>query len=155
MSMVQTLTTTTGRIGRRSYWIGAVVVLVAVMVVGILVGVIQALMGALDNTLASRLAIAVITLPALFPAYALMVKRANDLDLQPWMVWLVMAITVLEMARQLFDWGYASNPLTIALTVVYVLACLWSIVMLGFIRGTVGPNRHGPDPVAGTQPASA
>jgi uncharacterized membrane protein YhaH (DUF805 family) len=32
---------------------------------------------------------------------------------------------------------------------------LYLLVVLGFLRGTAGPNQFGPDPVGGTAPAAA
>jgi uncharacterized membrane protein YhaH (DUF805 family) len=35
-----------------------------------------------------------------------------------------------------------------AIALIPILGGLWLLIELGFLRGTVGPNRFGPDPVA-------
>ncbi len=35
------------------------------------------------------------------------------------------------------------------------LVSIWLVVELGFLRGTVGPNRFGPDPLAGSGTGTA
>jgi uncharacterized membrane protein YhaH (DUF805 family) len=46
----------------------------------------------------------------------------------------------------------AMNSLDYLLGIIGLGVGIWSFVELGCLRGTVGPNQHGPDPL-GTQPA--
>jgi len=41
----------------------------------------------------------------------------------------------------------------ILITLVPLIGPIWSLIEVGFLRGTVGPNRYGPDPLAGPQTA--
>jgi uncharacterized membrane protein YhaH (DUF805 family) len=52
--------------------------------------------------------------------------------------------------------GAAQIVLVVAgfvLGVASIAIGIWMIVELGCLRGTVGPNRYGPDPLGGTEPA--
>jgi len=37
----------------------------------------------------------------------------------------------------------------LALSLLSFAISIWAIVVLGFLRGTRGPNRYGPDPLEG------
>ena len=45
----------------------------------------------------------------------------------------------------------------IVVLVVYAIGifALYLLVVMGFLRGTPGPNQYGPDPLAGSAPATA
>ena len=40
-----------------------------------------------------------------------------------------------------------NDTLTLILSLIGLLLMLWGIVVLGFLHGTRGPNRFGPDPL--------
>ena len=42
----------------------------------------------------------------------------------------------------------APNPVDWVLNAIIFVVALWFFVELGCLRGTVGPNRYGPDPLA-------
>ena len=119
-------TTFRGRIGRLHWWVGNLILLAAQFLVGILFGI--GLMGAgydLDDPVAAGNIVDGITLVTglvfLLPTWALVAKRLHDRD-------------------KSVKW--------ILLFLVPVLGWLWLLVELGFLHGTVGPNRFGADPVA-------
>jgi uncharacterized membrane protein YhaH (DUF805 family) len=41
------------------------------------------------------------------------------------------------------------------LSLVVGVFAIYLLVVLGFLRGTVGPNQYGPDPLGGTASATA
>jgi uncharacterized membrane protein YhaH (DUF805 family) len=151
-----------GRIGRKQYWIGNLVIVVAAFVAGVLLGVLRAVADprALEQlTLSGQpptLAESLLALALLYPAIALTAKRFNDRDRPGW-VWIALAVFTLPMyVGPLFGtfWNYAalfegSAP---AHETVYFagLGVVWLVAMvdLGFRRGTAGENRYGPDPLA-------
>jgi uncharacterized membrane protein YhaH (DUF805 family) len=45
--------------------------------------------------------------------------------------------------------------ITNILGIVVGIFALYLLVVLGFLRGTPGPNQYGPDPVGGTATATA
>jgi uncharacterized membrane protein YhaH (DUF805 family) len=86
-----------------------------------------------------------------YPEFALAVKRSNDRNLSPWVIGVFFAINV---ALNLFViLNGAIDPQNQANQIIflpYALLLLVLIVELGFRRGTEGPNRFGPDPLANT-----
>ena len=54
---------------------------------------------------------------------------------------------MLDPIGRLADSDLVSFPLSLAGLVVAV----WGLVELGFLRGTVGPNQYGPDPLEPAQ----
>jgi uncharacterized membrane protein YhaH (DUF805 family) len=59
------------------------------------------------------------------------------------------AITILALKtyRNLNDWPVTQSALAIPVLIPLALFGLWYLVEAGFRRGTVGPNRYGPDPL--------
>jgi uncharacterized membrane protein YhaH (DUF805 family) len=85
--------------------------------------------------------------------FALSVKRLHDRDRTGWwLVWqlliillavilIVVAIVVPEEQRPLwYALGGGAGVLAFVISV-------WLFVQIGFLRGTQGPNRFGPDPL--------
>lgn len=145
-----------GRIGRRTYWIGAAWLLLAALVAMFSIGVAEGVLTPGQG--ASRwgtIGIFLVTLVLMLPSYSLAIRRTNDLDYPAWTAWAITGLSVVDSARSLGGWGYADNALTMIFGVLFALAFLWAVVVLGFRRGTVGANRHGPDPVADAAPAVA
>ena len=90
-------------------------------------------------------------------AFAVGVKRLHDRDKSGWWVLLFyLAPSVLGSIANTSEQPLAGFVLGLASFVISI----WALVELGFLRGTVGPNRYGPDPlqrpdVASVAPASA
>jgi uncharacterized membrane protein YhaH (DUF805 family) len=77
-------------------------------------------------------------------AFAIGVKRLHDRDRSGWWILLFyVAPSVLGGAGNTTDGALASGILGLAALVF----SLWGLVELGFLRGTVGPNRFGLDPL--------
>src|SRR5437899_2597355 len=121
-----------GRIGRQSWWLGLlalviiewVVIFVLAMVFGVSLRPATdpnnpAAMGAMGAGAAGLLGI--IGLIFLWPALALYTKRWHDRDKSGW--WTLIGL-------------------------VPIIGGIWLLVELGFLKGSSGSNRFGPDPVA-------
>jgi uncharacterized membrane protein YhaH (DUF805 family) len=132
-------TSFSGRINREPFWI-ACGILAAVEVAA------QWLAGQAEGDTLST----VLDLAFTFPEFALAVKRANDRDLTPWIVALFFAGNVaLDLFTLLNGPLDTSNPTNGIILIPFALLAVALIVELGFRRGTEGPNRFGPDPLAG------
>ena len=101
-----------------------------------------------------------------YPAYALMVKRRHDKDNNGMDVLIYMGITAVLMLVQALGIGYdtmtvgqytfpAPSMILSILSFIVGIYALYLLVVLGFLRGTAGPNQYGPDPLAGTAAAAA
>ena len=128
-----------GRISRQTFWIGVAVLLVVELLAHIIAEEIQG----------DRLG-AIVDLAFAYPEFALCLKRAHDRNLPLWVLItffvgsaLLDFLTVLEMA------GTDDQPSapSVALALLFTVLGLVLLVELGFRRGTVGPNQHGPDPL--------
>jgi uncharacterized membrane protein YhaH (DUF805 family) len=129
-----------GRISRLPFWI----------CVGILV-VVEFTTEGLASWIGGDTLSALLDLAFIYPEFAVAVKRANDRNLSPWVVGLFFAV---DAALNLFT--LINGPIdpaqdinTIIILPAFVLGVIL-LVELGFRRGTEGPNRFGPDPLANT-----
>ncbi len=132
-----------GRIGRQTFWIamGAVYVL----------NVLACLLA--DQIQGDRLS-AIVDLAFTYPEFAITLKRAHDRELPVWLL-----ITFFT-ANAVFDFldvlglpiavNDTSNVLALATMIPFAVFGVALLVELGFRRGTAGPNKYGPDPLART-----
>ena len=132
-----------GRISRIEWWIGSVVLAI--------VGLAERwLFGSFTPKHLLSWPYTFWQLALLIPAAALFIKRLNDRDRPSWVgqTYVAMAI-VFSLAPHL---GLFILPnargLGAILFWIYAPFGLWILVDMAFVRGTDGPNRHGPDPLA-------
>jgi uncharacterized membrane protein YhaH (DUF805 family) len=142
-----------GRISRRQWWIGFVIVCIGNVLGGLLLNP--------DFFLADTLPPpswpdTLWQIAMLYPATAITVKRFNDRD---WPAWLGYAFAPIGAVLYLAPhFGQAIGPQSPAILMVLFWAfaayLVFAFIDNGFARGTDGPNRYGPDPLAGgAQPA--
>jgi uncharacterized membrane protein YhaH (DUF805 family) len=145
-----------GRINRRPYWIASLIVLAIALVAGVILGILVVVTVGEDET-ALAIASLVLQLVVLYPALALTVKRLHDRDRPNWWAAIIFVPTVLSAVLGVFGmdvYGPSQSMIAIIVNVVLVIVSIWFLIELGFLRGTPGPNRYGPDPLA-AQPAAA
>ncbi len=147
-----------GRIHRAKYWLGVVLwALAGLLAFGIILNVTWHAISAYsaDNTggfianLGLGIVLCVVVgIPTLISGCAIGVKRLHDRNRSGW--WILVFYfgpSVLNLIDRLADSAVLSFVLQLAIVVVAV----WGLVELGFLRGTVGPNQYGPDPLAPAQ----
>ena len=121
-----------GRIGRQTWWLGLIVLLVLQWIVMFVLSLVFgiSMMGNMDpnNPEAMGMAMGAMSVPFiivllifLWPALALYAKRWHDRGKSGW--WTLILL-------------------------IPIIGGLWALIELGFLRGTEGPNQYGPDPVA-------
>jgi uncharacterized membrane protein YhaH (DUF805 family) len=146
-----------GRINRRSYWIGTIILaavnLMIAFVVGRLLGV-----SITAPDFRFKLVSLVFAVLFLYPAAALMVKRLHDRDRPAWLAALFLAPTLIKSVIALIGTtGNQSNPSTLdvlvssILAIVFAIVGIWAFVELGCLRGSVGTNQYGPDPLSSSE----
>lgn len=96
-----------------------------------------------------RLAI-LVDLAFTYPEFALSVKRANDRNIPTIALGVFFAGSVLLDFLTLIGWDSTDqqNPVTLVILAAWGALALVLLIELAFRRGTVGPNRFGPDPLA-------
>jgi uncharacterized membrane protein YhaH (DUF805 family) len=128
-----------GRINREPFWIAVGILAAAETVTQWLALQIE------GDTLST-----ILDLAFTYPEFALAVKRANDRDLSPWVVALFFAGNVaLDLFTLVNGPLDTADPINSIILIPFALLGVILIVELGFRRGTSGPNRFGPDPLAG------
>lgn len=152
MPMSQLLFSFSGRLNRKPYWLTALAMLaitiVAIIVIAIVMGGAAALAGN-SSGLAGMgigliLLLIIIYIPLLWVGLALGAKRLHDRNKSAWwlaLFWLLPAV--------LQGIGEQIGNLGIVLTLAAFGISIWGLVEIGFLRGTVGPNQYGPDPLEG------
>ena len=139
MDWVHLFTSFEGRITRQPFWI-AVAIFVAIDI-------------AVSLTISGDRLSAVIDLVLTYPQFAVCAKRGHDRNTPKWVVGLFFAINaifdVLVLAGLVTLGDLKSAPPTLAMVfaIPFFVLGLALIIDLGFRRGTVGPNRYGPDPL--------
>lgn len=145
-----------GRIGRATWWMGSIGLVIAnVVATGIAYfifkwGIVFTLPGRLI-----ALAIAVVTMVA---GYFLAAKRFQDRDRPALLAQLVLAFWAIKAVLDLFRITgdpFAQNWIDKGFWFGALAIGLWYFVELGCLRGTVGANQYGEDPLANDGAASA
>ena len=127
---MQSLFSFDGRLNRAKFWLILIATDIAVFVLlAILVAVIggsmtmgeDGSMPSMGGGVIGNLVALVIFVAAVWIGFAVGVKRYHDRGKSGWWVLIVL---------------------------VPVIGGLWYLIECGFLRGTIGPNAYGPDPVA-------
>ena len=127
-----------GRIGRARYWIGTLAALALVLVFYVLLASLVWLLGLTINAEEIWLIGTPIILVAAYATIAMSVKRLHDRNKTGWWVLIFyVAPSVLE--------GFIAPG---SGAIISSFFGIWALIELGFLRGTSGPNRFGPDPLA-------
>lgn len=139
-----------GRISRLPYWLGGIA-LAVVMSIAIATGLELAAIPVSPWTRVLP------TLVILWPLAATSVKRAHDRNRSPWIlapafaaefILIALDFAFVEQAPvKVTDANYTGLSFFLALTILNYAYQLYLLVELGFLRGTIGPNRYGPDPL--------
>ena len=148
MDLSYILTSTSGRIPRSQWWAGVLILVVISLVINLIL--IYAL--GIMFTTAGRIIALIVQLVLAYPFYAVSAKRFQDRDKPGTLAWIFVGLSILASLLTLI--GAMGNPrqpgvLDWIFGVASLIVAVWYIVELGILRGTVGSNTYGPDPLAG------
>lgn len=140
-----------GRIGRGTYWIG----LISISVVGFVAGLIlwRIFGERLILSGGGRFAQFVVVMALLYPGYCVMAKRFQDRNESPSLALAGIGVMAVKAVLDLFHITgdpWVPNRLDTVFLVIQVGIGLWYFVALGCLRGTIGDNHYGRDPVPAT-----
>jgi uncharacterized membrane protein YhaH (DUF805 family) len=137
-----------GRINRAKYWL----IILIYVIVGLILGVIGL---ALGQGVAMQVLGGIVELVALVSSLAAATKRLHDRGKSAW--WLLVFYLVPGVLTGIGA-GIELSSGPMALGVIFTIAGLavgiWAFVELGCLRGTIGPNPYGPDPLGPQAPAT-
>jgi len=176
---------TDGRISRKTWWIGAIILGVVNVVISLLILPLIGLggpnmaailsaqsdpaqVGALvaSAVQASAWGSLVLFLVFAYPAYCLSVKRRHDKNNAGRDVLIYFGVTVVMLLIQALGLGYSMTDIqgmvvpmpSLLFSIVGGLTAifgLYMLVVLGFLKGTDGTNTYGPDPLTSGVAATA
>ena len=168
-----------GRLNRQRWWIAAIVLAVVIIVISIVIlpliglGMMPAMPTIDANTTAADIANVVsaarakagwvslvLFLVFLYPSATIAIKRRHDRNNNGLDVWIYFALLVvtqlisaLGIGMTTMDIGGTSipvpGPIVTGLGFIVGIYALYLLVVLGFLKGTAGPNNYGPDPLQG------
>ncbi len=144
-----------GRIARKPYWVGILIIITSSIVLTLSLGPMFGV--SVDSLMTEQRPIGTVKLDMLinllvfWPGLAITVKRLHDRNRPA--TWGVVLYAVFFVAIAMEFLGMAGTPEAPALPYVITLLAmvgigLWLLVELGFLRGTPGVNEYGPDPLA-------
>jgi uncharacterized membrane protein YhaH (DUF805 family) len=137
-----------GRINRAKFWLAILVFFIA----NIIVAILQWMLGSLGDILAVIVGIAIF-----ISGIAVALKRLYDRD-RPWWWLLIFYIapvvligigTIFGVVAVATDASTGGGILASLFFVAGGAIAIWAFVELGCLRGTIGPNQYGPDPLGG------
>ncbi len=151
---VQFLFSPRGRISRSQYWLRYVLPVAAiglVLQIAIVASGEDKPVGKVFEAISN-----IFLLVTLWPGIAILVKRIHDRDKPGWLVFVLyvpLAIFLVAAAGTLIALIAEVEAALFAIVATAILAtvvlgiCIWFFVEFGCLRGTIGANRYGPDPV--------
>ena len=140
-----------GRIGRGTYWIGTIGIAVVSFVAGLILWRIFGERLILSG--GGRFAQFVVVMALLYPAYCVMAKRFQDRNESRSLALVGIGVMAVKAVLDLFHITgdpWVPNRLDTIILVIQVGIGLWYLVALGCLRGTIGDNNYGRDPVPAT-----
>jgi uncharacterized membrane protein YhaH (DUF805 family) len=151
MKLIEFFCSFGGRIDRKTFWLMSIAFL-AVELVAIL-----AVAGPNVALSVSDRWTAIVVIAFVYPQFVIDVKRGHDRNIPMWIICAFYAVAIVRDVLVEFGWlttqvnqnvfSY-TNVTSFAVTMLIGIAAIALLVELGFRKGSEGPNRYGPDPLA-------
>lgn len=154
--IVSLLTTTDGRIGRQQWWLGVV----ALIVVSILASIVLGIISFGNATVLAWLAV-LLNIVLIWPSYCIGIKRRHDRDSDGTDLKILiggsLVLNLLQATGIGMTWVDGGGGIVYPMPAIwlgiinlaFVVFAIYMLVQLGFLKGTTGANRYGPDPLDG------
>lgn len=130
-----------GRIGRRAFWAAFLAVAAFELACHLVVYRFE------DGERMS----AIVSLAFAYPEFAVFAKRGHDRNISPYVIGAFFLLSVAMDFLVVTGLGGSMrdpSPVLTLLSLPWIGFALALLIELGLRRGTVGPNRYGPDPLA-------
>jgi uncharacterized membrane protein YhaH (DUF805 family) len=136
-----------GRASRAGYWLVSLTWLVLAFVLDYLWSATGASEVAVGTNHLVDAAFVLLILPPLVSCIAIGVTRLHDRNKSAgWVLLFYLCPPVVQTIASLND---LDSALMVWLMVLSGAITIWGLIELGCLRGTIGPNRYGPDPLSG------
>ena len=141
--MKQLLFSFRGRLNRKRYWM-TVIVTMAVIILLLLLALVMMREQRFEFAALTVVILLLLYIPLIWIGLAIGAKRLHDRDKSAWwlLVFYVLPGILSSLGNQMDDLGL------LILHVVSFAITVWAFVELGCLRGTLGPNQYGPDPLS-------
>jgi len=141
--MKQLLFSFRGRLNRKRYWM-TVIVTIAVIILLLLLALVMMREQRFEFAALTVVILLLLYIPLIWIGLAIGAKRLHDRDKSAWwlLVFYVLPGILSSLGNQMDDLGF------LILHVVSFAITVWAFVELGCLRGTLGPNQYGPDPLS-------
>ena len=148
-----------GRIGRAKYWLASIILVVTfmalaflamVLLVGMFRGVFTFAVWRSADDIILNLVVFASQLLILYPWAALTVKRLHDRNRSGYLAAFLLVPSIITAVTDMLGLTSGSNilgPLDYVLSGFVLIVTVWFFIDLGCLRGTVGNNQYGPDPL--------
>jgi len=136
-----------GRTSRAKFWIAALIYVV--------IDAVLTILGYVANQNAVFQAVSgMLSIVVLISSIAVVVKRLHDRDRSGWYLVLFYIVpTVLVVGGVVASVTMEESTLIVSILGLLAFAVgVWAFVELGCLRGTIGANQYGPDPVVTVPP---
>lgn len=163
LKLLKFLFTLEGRISRKQFWLNYILVMfglnfvVSFLVVMLTVGFSQL------STLGDVIGVVMfaglgliwllMTLANIWAAIAVSMKRLHDRNMSGWWVlWFLLAVyggyaLGVSMTMNVMGFGAAEKIIGALMLITSLIALITQFIIMGFLPGTVGPNKYGEDPL--------
>ncbi|MBF9233675.1 DUF805 domain-containing protein [Microvirga alba] len=167
MELLQHLFGFSGRMNRAVFWKG----LICNILIGIALDQLAPLADSVFGSLLQEIGFEAIGLALLAHCVSLWTRRLHDRDKSGWWQLLhaipfaILVVILKVFANSIGETGDIALfgerakellwfPAPAFMLIAWLgIVSIWFLIQLGFLRGTVGPNRFGPDPLGEAQPA--
>jgi uncharacterized membrane protein YhaH (DUF805 family) len=140
MNLVNLLFSYQGRINRAKFWLSVLIYIIATFI----------MMALFFIPLFGWIAAAVGYVAMMVSGIFVGIKRLHDRDQSGW--WLIVFYVVPAVLSGIgtYHGADADEPTSLGmlLSLISLAISLWGFVVLGCLRGTIGPNQYGADPIA-------
>jgi uncharacterized membrane protein YhaH (DUF805 family) len=129
-----------GRINRKKFWLAVLIYVIFLVVLALLIAIPKV------GWLLAGVGYVGMLVSSVFVA----IKRLHDRNKPGWWVavfYLIPMILSGASAYLSFNAG-EQTPMAMLISLISLAISLWAFIELGCLRGTVGPNQYGPDPIA-------
>lgn len=165
-----------GRLNRQRWWLSAIAIAVVSLVVTLLIlpliglSVIPSIdpntsAADIGNVIAATRSKSgwvglVLFLIFIYPTAAISIKRRHDRNNKGIDVWIYFVLVIIMELVSALGIGMSTmqvgevsipvpGPIETGLGVIVGIYAIYLLVVLGFLKGTAGPNNYGPDPLQG------
>ena len=134
-----------GRATRFTWWIwGVVALVIANVVLSFIAGFLDVMLGLSFGMMGVGPLSIIASLLLIYPWVCVCGKRWHDRNKSAWFVLIVYGPLIATYVCM-----FAVPAVVTIVSVITLIGALWTIVECGFLRGTVGDNRYGSDPLGG------